>query len=168
MFSEELQGWGEFAFRGIGHAHNAGTTGLTLPQPSNVDLGQHCAHQSGELMVRAQEHPLAQPEAVISGDAVSPMLDTAHSSGSHTVYPQLPTPRATPSNPLDHLTSTIIVQPKRREKAKSKRKRHVSDTDDDEDVDEDITGQSIDPDVPRFNANRPCVHSLIHRIFLGH
>jgi len=179
MFSEEFQGWGESAFRGIGRAQldDAGTTGLTLPQPSNVGLGKHCDYQSGELMVREQEHPLASAENVVSGFAVSPMSDAAHSSGSHIVYPQLPTPRITPnnsghssnpSNPLDHPTSTVVVHPKRHEKAKSKRKRHISETDDDDDVDENIIGPSIDSDVPRSNSNRVCVHSLLYRIYLGH
>jgi hypothetical protein len=147
MFSEEFQGWGDSAFRGIGCAQldNAGTTGVTLQQPSNVDLAQHFAHQSGELTVRSQEHLPAPAEDVISGFAVSPMSDAAHSSS---VYPQVPS------------TPAFIVRPKRQEKAKLKRKRITSETDDDPAIDEDIRGLSIGPNVPRANPNRLCVHSV--------
>ena len=141
MFSEEYRGWRESAFPEIGRA-----------QLDNLNTG-------------TADPTLPQPPNV----DVSPMSDAAHSSDSHTVYSQLPTPTATPgnpSNPPEHPTSTIIVHPKRQEKTKSKRKRHISEYDDD--VNEDIIEPGINPDVPRFNTNRPCVHSLPHRIFLGH
>ena len=170
MFSEEFQGWGESASRGIGYAQldNAGTTGLTLPQPSNVDLGRRCAYQSGDLMVQAQGHPPAPVEDVISGFAVGPMSDAVHSPVPHIVpvYPQLlPTPSATTNDALDSDHPTFIVPLERQDKYKLKRRRHIFETDDD---DEDIIGPNLDPNVPRVHPNRRCVRSVPYRIFLGH